>query len=232
MTQCSRSSPEHNDMNSNSNTNGTNNNDTTTATSDDSHTENDADTTTSTNGDQSAEYRMESTPLHTPPANATATALKEAPHLGDLMGWRTTFTELPGQFTGLERIVLTANGTLQRIISSYYNAEVTVKIRHNRPRTDQGWYDREVELLIFDQVFCIATSEIHLDRKEYVDLVEINRIGLGQLFRHLNLLPFFHLLKVGRNPEGGLKRTYTLQSPGITCRITETFPRKLFTLLD
>eukprot|EP01134_Creolimax_fragrantissima_P005654 CFRG5654T1 len=178
----------------------------------------------------SMEFRMETTPCSTPPPTAMESALKESPHLGDLMGWRSTFTYLPDDFTGLERIVLTANGTLQRIISSYYNAEVSVRIKFNNARSDEGWYDREVELLIFDQVFCVAKSEIHLGRKEYVDLVEIEKIGLGQLFRHLNLLPFFHLLKAGKKQNGGFWRTYTLQSPGITCRITETFSPHLFTI--
>lgn len=37
-------------------------------------------------------------------------------HMGDLMGWRTTFCPLPDGFTALERMVLTANGNLQRLV--------------------------------------------------------------------------------------------------------------------
>lgn len=37
-------------------------------------------------------------------------------HMGDLMGWRKTFCPLPDGFSKLERMVLTANGNLQRLI--------------------------------------------------------------------------------------------------------------------
>jgi hypothetical protein len=43
-----------------------------------------------------------------------------APHFGDIMG-KQTFTALPDGFSPVERIVLLANGNLQRIISAFYN---------------------------------------------------------------------------------------------------------------
>eukprot|EP00123_Amoebidium_parasiticum_P000887 comp11806_c0_seq1/m.6418 comp11806_c0_seq1/g.6418 ORF comp11806_c0_seq1/g.6418 comp11806_c0_seq1/m.6418 type:complete len:106 (-) comp11806_c0_seq1:315-632(-) len=74
------------------------------------------------------------------------------PHLGDLMGWQSTWVSLPEDFTPLERVILTANGNLQRVMSSYYNAKVDVHIVYNRPK-GSGLYDRQVELLVFGKVF-------------------------------------------------------------------------------
>lgn len=54
-------------------------------------------------------------------------------------------------------------------------------------------------------------------------------MGLGQLFRHQNLLPYFTLLRVGRS-ETHFWRTYLLQAKGISCLIHEDFPATLFSL--
>ena len=43
-----------------------------------------------------------------------------APHFGDIMG-KQTFTALPDGFMPIERIVLLANGNLQRVVSAFYN---------------------------------------------------------------------------------------------------------------
>ena len=43
-----------------------------------------------------------------------------APHFGDIMG-KQTFTALPDGFSPIERIVLLANGNLQRVVSAFYN---------------------------------------------------------------------------------------------------------------
>eukprot|EP01135_Chromosphaera_perkinsii_P006528 Nk52_evm1s538 gene=Nk52_evmTU1s538 len=130
-----------------------------------------------------------------------------APHMGDLMGARQTGYALPECFTPLERIVLTANGNLQRVISAYYNSAVSVDIVYNRRVKettgggDKGLpavYERQVTLHCREEQFCTATSKIILNTAELVRLVEEERIGLGQLFRHLRLLPTFYLLSAGR----------------------------------
>jgi hypothetical protein len=60
-------------------------------------------------------------------------------------------------------------------------------------------------------------------------LVEEEKVGLGQLFRHQNLLPYFTLLRVGRSNEH-FWRTYLLHADGIACLIHEDFPANLFSL--
>ncbi|CAG8748493.1 135_t:CDS:2, partial [Cetraspora pellucida] len=52
-------------------------------------------------------------------------------NFGDVMSLRETSTLLPNEFSGLERICLTANGNLQRILSSWFNKSVKVLIIKN-----------------------------------------------------------------------------------------------------
>ena len=49
------------------------------------------------------------------------------------------------EFTPLQRVVLSANGNLQRLISSYHNSPVSVRVRFNR-RLSHGLYAREVTI--------------------------------------------------------------------------------------
>ena len=46
-----------------------------------------------------------------------------APHFGDIMG-KQMFTALPDGFMPIERIVLLANGNLQRVVSAFYNVSL------------------------------------------------------------------------------------------------------------
>eukprot|EP00804_Cyclotella_cryptica_P019987 CCRYP_007869-RC/>CCRYP_007869-RC protein AED:0.02 eAED:0.02 QI:2232/1/1/1/0.66/0.25/4/1921/317 len=154
-------------------------------------------------------------------------------------------------FSPMERIALTANGNLQRIFSSYYDAPVHVHVdscirRNNRTpslssnkslerfsfriQTDGAVWDRVVHLRVHDKTICIATSVIHVRSPKCVKLIEDGTVGLGQLFRYLNKLPHFSLLDAGRNGDsmqcelkGGMWRTYELQCEEVTCLIHEEF---------
>lgn len=163
----------------------------------------------------------------------------------------------------LNRIAVTANGNLQRIVSSYYDAPVTVVVDHctavvhgatttlknYTPKTSMssisskaattpgnamavgGAWDRRVQLQVFGTTFCVAESTVHVHSPECQRLVESGAIGLGQLFRYLNLLPEFELQNAGPTPEGGFWRQYTLDCPGmVTCNVHETFIRDVWDL--
>ncbi|CAI2172866.1 782_t:CDS:2 [Funneliformis geosporum] len=52
-------------------------------------------------------------------------------NFGDVMSSKTTTLLLPNEFSGLERICLTANGNLQRILSSWFNKTVIIDIVKN-----------------------------------------------------------------------------------------------------
>lgn len=170
-------------------------------------------------------------------------------HFGDLMspldldGLTTkNNAELLASFTPMERVALTANGNLQRIMSAFYNSPVRVVVLHNA--RDEGTsapslhiYRRQVELRCFGRVFCVATSNVEISDRQMMAEVASDEVGLGQLFRHHNLLPNFKLLQTGREErsaaagaDGGVWRRYELFASGIRCRIHEQFVPALFDL--
>mmetsp|Transcript_15685 Transcript_15685/g.38629 ORF Transcript_15685/g.38629 Transcript_15685/m.38629 type:complete len:303 (-) Transcript_15685:502-1410(-) len=124
----------------------------------------------------------------------------------------------------MDRIAVTANGNLQRIISSYYDAPVEVTLKHcSQIKGIAGGWDRRVDLSVFDQVFCTADSTVQVHNAEWRSLVQSGKMGLGQLFRYQNVLPEFILHAAGPTPEGGFWRNYTLECSSMTCLIHEEF---------
>ncbi len=77
----------------------------------------------------------------------------KANHFGDILAPREIASILPPGFNGLERIILSANGNLQRIMSAYYNSPVTVKIHKNERMGQTNVFQREVTLCCLDQVW-------------------------------------------------------------------------------
>lgn len=173
-----------------------------------------------------------------------------ADNFGDVMGGCETNMIVGGSFTPLERIVITANGNLQRIMSAYYGAPVIVNIikcdpikdiksyitdrRIDTNNNDDNLlcvYDREVSLLMNSQIFCIAKGMIEIYDKELIDAIEYKKIGLGQMFRYLGALPSFKLHAAGRKQDGSLWRDYSLYINGrINCHFVEEFTNNLFDL--
>jgi hypothetical protein len=151
-------------------------------------------------------------------------------HLGDIMSCKETCIILKGDFKPLERIVLTANGNLQRIFSAYFNTKIIVKIIKNddvSTDVDKLIYDRIVHLVARDRVLCIASSKVLITNDKLIKLIKMENIGIGQLFRFLNLLPEFTLHRVDRTCDY-FSRDYTLECDGIRCDIHEVFPNDLF----
>ena len=159
--------------------------------------------------------------------------LKDIPDsFGDIMSHRETCVELPKDFLPLERILLTANGNVQRILSAYFNTKVSVEIISNiqiLSTKKEQVFDRKVELRIYDQstIVCEAFSQITITDPHILDLILNQGIAIGQLFRYLNILPQFKLLQVGRSNES-FWRNYTLSASGIHCEIKEIFIRSCF----
>lgn len=140
---------------------------------------------------------------------------------GDIMSKKETNISVVGEFTPLERIVITANGNLQRILSAYYGAPISVVIKKCEKKSDYK-YDREVDLVVNGQVACTARGEIVLHSDECIEAIESKSIGVGQLFRFLGVLPTFTLLGVGR-ANNQLWREYELSCPQLKCTFVETF---------
>ncbi|KXS21723.1 hypothetical protein M427DRAFT_130446 [Gonapodya prolifera JEL478] len=165
-------------------------------------------------------------------------------HLGDIFAQRETSLTLPPGFSPLERILLTANGNVQRILSAYYNSPVSVVIVRNRkidgasnhvpppgitskPKNALAVFDREVRIECLGQVCCKAVSTVKILNDECLRLVDEQKVGIGQLFRYLNVLPSFALLNCGRST-GQFWRDYALTSEGVRCEIREEFPDGVF----
>ena len=78
-------------------------------------------------------------------------------HFGDIMSSNETRLVFPPQdnyYTPIERILLTANGNLQRILSAYFNATVTVDIIYNN-QLDDHKFSRMVYLKVNDEVLLL-----------------------------------------------------------------------------
>ena len=187
-----------------------------------------------------------------------------ADNFGDLMGGCETNVVVYGSFTPFERIIITANGNLQRIMSAYYGAPVTVNIIKSNPINNISLYkpkrhlnsnttttsdtttntnndsnnkllcvyDREVNLLMNNQIFCTAKSIIEIYDDELINAIEYKKIGIGQMFRYLGALPSFKLHAVGRKEDGSLWRDYSLYINGrIYCHFIEEFTNDIFNLV-
>jgi len=148
----------------------------------------------------------------------------------------------------LDRMALTANGNLQRLVSSYYDAPVEVLVEfclqideeeadtdfaifppivngRNHKRQVKRW-ERLVHLSVHNRTFCTARSMITVHDQRCQQLVESGQIGIGQLFRYLDILPEFELHNAGPHAAergGGFWREYTLKCTQLSCDIREEF---------
>lgn len=147
---------------------------------------------------------------------------------------QTRFGSKVPNLTPMERIALTANGNLQRIFSSFYDAHVHVTISYceRRKGTSCAVWDRTVHLSVFNQNFCTAQSTITVHSPECIQLIESENVGIGQLFRYLDKLPTFRLKDAGRCPDGGMWRSYELACDELTCDIHEQFNPRAWELVD
>ena len=174
-------------------------------------------------------------------------------------GTTTSLREKYGIYHPLDRIALTANGNLQRLVGSYYDSPVSVVLDSQTrvdsvatpeaPYASSHVWERAVHLTVFGQTFCTATSIIHVRDATCQALVESGQVGLGQLFRYLDLLPEFTLLDAGpslsssgdkvddgsptTSTDGGggdFWRQYRLECRELSCWIREEFCPGLWTL--
>ncbi|KAJ1999155.1 hypothetical protein GGI04_000396 [Coemansia thaxteri] len=158
----------------------------------------------------------------------------EPNHFGDVMSQRETSCMLPGVFRDpVQRIMLMANGNLQRVLSAYYNLPVSIDVVRNEPR--EPWrlknrtlpiaYSRDINLVCNGAVVCSAQSSVELLTPKAADLVIAQGVGIGQLFRYMNVLPTFSLLEAAvSEDDAAFSRLYELRSEDVVCTISESFP--------
>ncbi|KAH9946366.1 uncharacterized protein BXZ73DRAFT_95864 [Epithele typhae] len=137
--------------------------------------------------------------------------------------------------TGLERIMLVAQGDLQRHLSAFLDQTITIECISTETAlrgtgaspTNPIRQDRQVHLKCGSRVLCIATSSVTLTSPECERLLLDEKFAIGQIFRHLRAYPNFTLLSVSAQVVSGkreLRRTYKLETDGIACEILEVFP--------
>jgi len=77
---------------------------------------------------------------------------------------------------------------------------VRVEIVRNERVVDssptQQEFEREVKIRCDEKVMCVAKTRVILSDESAIDLIAKNTVGIGQLFRHLGILPDFQLLNV------------------------------------
>ncbi|KIL65498.1 hypothetical protein M378DRAFT_162118 [Amanita muscaria Koide BX008] len=131
----------------------------------------------------------------------------------------------PSEVTGLERVVLSAQGDLQRNLSAFFARPITVSLLSSRAYT-QGRSDdklvplsmpistavasaspttpviqqRKVNLMCAGKVVCTATSTVRIASPECATLVLEEKYAIGQVFLRLAKSPAFELVTVGMGP--------------------------------
>jgi chorismate-pyruvate lyase len=141
----------------------------------------------------------------------------------------------PADLSGLERIILSAHGDLQRLLSAFFSHSINIKtiFAHTSPRTHEASPEqpitqrREVHLVCNGRTACIATSNVTITTPQIERLFLDEKFAIGQMFRKLQTSPEFALLECGSNVEAGkrvLWRRYTLSMEGFVCDIVEVFP--------
>ncbi|KAI0751195.1 hypothetical protein C8Q80DRAFT_557835 [Daedaleopsis nitida] len=144
--------------------------------------------------------------------------------------------------TGLERIMVVAQGDLQRHLSAFLARTVIIECIYTKTsplsssasRAHPIHQERQVHLKCGQRILCVATSSVTITSPECERLLIRDRFALGQIFRHLRTYPDFALLNVDAQLVDGkreLRRTYSLETEGIRCEILEVFPdRDMFDL--
>lgn len=144
-------------------------------------------------------------------------------------------TCVPDDTTGLERIMLAAQGDLQRLLSSFFGRPIFIELiyAHCSPRLTPASSDnpitqsREVHLVCESCTVCVATSTVTITSPQCERLFLDEKFPIGQTFRRLNRTPKFSLLNVETQAIDGkreLRRTYKLETEGFVAEILEVFP--------
>jgi hypothetical protein len=153
-----------------------------------------------------------------------------------------TNVTLPGDFTPIQRILLTANGTLQRLLSAYFNRPIFLRIvKHEEQKSPHQSnfqsdfsisppvvFLRQSELVMDNEiVICHASSRMEITSPDLLERLSTSSIGIGQLFRTYHLHPEFCLYEVGSSHDT-FHRRYSLSASGIYCMIHESFVSRWF----
>ncbi|KAF5338600.1 hypothetical protein D9611_012782 [Ephemerocybe angulata] len=131
----------------------------------------------------------------------------------------------PSEVTGVERIALSAQGDLQRVLSAFFARPIVIALVYSntlRQKTPQSppeplvlpnpqaiasasptspiTQTRQVHLLCGGKIACTATSIVRITSPDIAHLFLEEKYAIGQMFRRLEKVPAFELLSVGLGP--------------------------------
>ena len=146
---------------------------------------------------------------------------------------------ITGDYTPIERIILTCQGNVQQVLSAFFNSQINVKIinhqnLHSNATTDNqiinhpNSYTRKVKIYAGDEMISVAESEIIVYDPLVGELLE--KSGIGQMFQSMGVKPHFEMMEYGKSVNGGLFRTYVLKTRQVECKITENYHPNIFNL--
>ncbi|KAG2159133.1 uncharacterized protein EDB93DRAFT_1075951 [Suillus bovinus] len=142
---------------------------------------------------------------------------------------------IPEDTTGLERIMLAAQGDLQRLMSTFFSRPIFIELvyANGSPRLQPAspehpiTQSRQVHLMCASRIVCTATSKVTITHPDFERLFLDEKFPIGQTFRKMHRTPQFSLIDAQTQIVGGkreLRRTYTLSTEGFLCEILEVFP--------
>ncbi|KAJ7224285.1 hypothetical protein GGX14DRAFT_424971 [Mycena pura] len=126
----------------------------------------------------------------------------------------------PKTLTGIERVALSAQGDLQRVLSAFFARPIVVALIYSHTFTKRSdgtlvplalpnspviasashespiVQNRQVHLQCGGKVVCTATSTVKILSAESAHLFLEEKYGIGQLFSKLEIKPSFELLNV------------------------------------
>lgn len=158
----------------------------------------------------------------------------------------------PAGVTGLERIALSAQGDLQRVLSAFFAHPITIALvsshtlHHpasssssapipltlpaphaisNASPSSPITQTRQVHLMCRGRIACTATSTVRITAPEIAHLFLEEKYAIGQMFRRLERVPAFELVEVGVGEvHDDLSLSTTTTTSSSSCR--ESIPTK------
>lgn len=138
----------------------------------------------------------------------------------------------PADVTGIERIALSAQGDLQRVLSAFFARPIVIALVYSQtlhqtspasalvpltlpnptviasasPETPIV-QTRQVHLQCSGKIVCTATSRVRITSSECARLFLEEKYAIGQMFRRLEKVPAFELLSVGSGPVDEIERS-------------------------
>ncbi|KAJ7107068.1 hypothetical protein C8R44DRAFT_805200 [Mycena epipterygia] len=141
----------------------------------------------------------------------------------------------PKELTGLERVALSAQGDLQRILSAFFARPIVLALIYSHTYTkrpddslaplplpnpsavaatspeSQIVQNRQVHLQCGGKLVCTATSTVKISSARCAHLFLEEKYGIGQLFSKIGATPMFELLAVGTGGQDISSETFSAE---------------------